>query len=626
MTLPIIERPLYGDIFLETTAWTTPFSWVDRTAYLVNGISYSEGGRLGMPGTPSVDVGTLVATFKNAPTVPAVGDLVRLKTGASQYAFVGYVQDVSQRVVFDDSVSYTTPNVLTTIFVSDWVGYISQFQAVGAGGANETTGVDETDSVYDWKKRVAALNKIVDSSYATKIIYASPGSLGTAPDMGDTDMVGSLAEHLDLIAASTDTFWYGTHYIPTNKTTGRTSLIDVYRLSALDSSGVTFTDELGTSGQLHYVEIDFENSSENVANSIVANNRVRFHVPDAEVTKIGGFNEENYVVVNEANVVGIGIDAVDKKTDSTSITTYGIRQADVSTNVAMPVFASGNVNLIANPSIEYSDDGYFHGGNVNGRVRRRKPSEDVNPFTAFTGQWAMRSRITTAATNTRIDYSGGESDGIPAFAGTTYYFKARAARGTVSRTDVQAQTRVIWYDDTETQIGATVTGMNVSLLNANTWYEVTSGAIVAPANTVRAAVHVFFTRTGGGNHTVGDRLWADAYQLSKADIPYFDGDTAGNFQYAYIWTGGVGASPSYRLSNKVDDQAGNILTRYSTTSMRATRIRWNAQEDLTKIDDLSMGRSVAVRYDGTTTTYRIVGIEGNIDAERYMIDYYLAKA
>ena len=625
MTLPIIERPLYGSIRLETTAWTTPFSWVDRTAYLVNGINYSEGGRLGMPGTPSVDVGTLVATLKNAPTVPAVGDLVRLRTGFGQYAFVGYVQDVSQRIVFDDSVSYTTPNVLTTIFVSDWVGYISQFQAVGAGGANETTGVDETDSVYDWKKRVAALNKIVDSSYSTKIIYATPGSVGTAPDMGDTDLVGSLAEHLDLIAASTDTFWYGTHYIPTNKTTGRTSLIDVYRLSGLDSSGVTFTDELGTSGQLHYVEIDFENSSENVANSIVANNRVRFHVPDAEVTKIGGFNEENYVVVNEANVVGIGIDAVDKKTDSTSITTYGIRQADVSTNVAMPVFATGNVNLIANPSVEYSDDGYSGGGNS--RVRRRQPSLDANPFAAFTGQWAMRSRQTTGtAGNAQIDYTGGESDGIPAVAGTTYYVKIRAARGTVSRTDMRAQVRVFWYDDTETQIGAVISGAYVSLANANTWYELTSGAIIAPAGTTRAKVQVFYNRIGGASISNADILWADGFQMSKADIPYFDGDTAGNFQYAYIWTGGVGASPSYRLSNKVDDQAGNILTRYSTTSMRATRIRWNAQEDLTKIDDLSMGRSVAVRYDGTTTTYRIVGIEGNIDAERYMIDYYLAKA
>ena len=621
MTLPIIEEPLYGQIYLETTAWSTPFSWVNRTADVVGEITYSEGGRLGMPGEANVQVGTLTATLKDVSTVPAVGDLVRVRMSTGDESWVGYVRDVGQRIVFDNSVSLNTPVVLTTIYCSDWVGYISQFQAVGAGGANETTGVDETDSEYDWRRRIAALNKIVDPTFSTKIIYATPGGSIGVPDMGDTDLVGSLADHLDLVAASTDTFWYGTHQIPTNKTTGRTSLIDVYQLDGLDSSGITFTDVAGTSGQLHYTEIDFENSSANVANSIVVNNRVRFHVPDDEVTKIGGFNEENYVVVNDANVVGVGINAVAQKTDSTSITTYGVRQAQVFTNVAMPVFASGNVNLVSNPSAEYDDNGYSGSGSA--VTRRRKPSQESSPFDAYSGEWAMRTRIKSTIAAPPIVYSGGESDGTPVVSSTSYVFKAQAARGSTSAGNARARFRVQWYDDDEALI-STQYGSYVNLTSTNTWYEVDHTA-TSPSTASRVVLAVEYSRSSGASIVAGNVYWADAYQMSKADIPYFDGDTQGNFQYSYIWTGGVGASPSYRLSNVVDDQAGNILDRFSTTSMRATRIRWNAQEDLSKVVDLSMGRSVNIRYDGTTTTYRIVGIDGNISPDRYMIDYYIAK-
>jgi hypothetical protein len=59
--------------------------------------------------------------------------------------------------------------------------------------------------------------------------------------------------------------------------------------------------------------------------------------------------------------------------------------------------------------------------------------------------------------------------------------------------------------------------------------------------------------------------------------------------------------------------------------MRAARIRWNAQEDLTAVSSLTVGKSISLVYDGTTTTYRIVGIDGNVDPDRYMIDYYLVK-
>jgi hypothetical protein len=622
MTLPIIEQPLYGEVLIETSPWATPFVWSDRTASLVAGFNYSQGGRVGTPGSSQVDVGTLNATFKNLASVPAVGELVRISFSKfAGYAFVGYVQDVSQRIVFDNSVSYTTPITLTTLNCVDWVGYVSQFQLVGMNGIDIITGTDNTTSQYTFGQRVAAINKSIDPTYATKML--TPITVGSFKYMGDTDYVGSISEHLNLVSNSAQTYWFAKNVIPTNKTTGRTGLIEVHSLASQVSSGYVFTDSAGTAGQLHYTEIDLENSTQNIGNEIVLNNRTRVDIIQPELTRIGGFNETNFMIVNNKEVVGIGIDREEKASDSTSITTYGNRQSVFDTNIPLS-FVWGN--YISNPSAEYSDDGYS--GIANSKVRRRQPLQDANPFAAYDGLWAMRARQSTAAASTRIVFSGGESDGIPVVGGITYTIKAQAARGTISRTDMISSMTIDWYNDDETVISSSTTA-NTTLTTANTWYLVTGG-FIAPATAVRATIRMSFARSGGGNISVGDRLWSDAWLFHRGGAPfladdYFDGDTTWVPNYSYGWTGGVGTSQSMKMSNLIDNMATEILARYSTTSIRATRIRWNAQEKLSAIPSLSVGKTLSLVYKGTTTTYRIVGIDGNVDPERYMIDYYLVK-
>jgi len=620
--MTILERPLYGKVKVETSPWANPFIWTDRTAQLVNGLRYSQGGRLSTPGTSQVDVGTLNATFKNLSSVPNVGALIRISfSDFSGYAFVGYVQDVSQRVVFEQSVSLTTPVVLTTLICNDWVGYISQFQGIGAGGKGVPGGGQLNESGYYYYERVQALNQIQDPTNNTKIIETLVNT--NANRLGDTDLVGTLSDHLDLVARSQpDFYWFGSNNLPTNITTGRNSLVYGNLTSNVQSSGKTFTDLVGTSGQLHYTEIDFENTTANVANNVVLNNRSRFYVEAEEVTKIGGFNEENYFVVNNQNVVGIGRDVTEDATDATSVTTYGVRRAEIETNLSY-WWGSGVFNLVINPSMEYSDDGFTR-GNTNSVVRRRQPGKDTNPFAAFSGLWAMRSRQTVASPTARVLFTGGEADGIPVVAGVTYYAYAYAARGTVSRTDMRSFITMRWYDDSETLL-STVNSFSVNLTNANTWYAVAS-SFVAPANAVRATIELYFERSGGANITVGDRLWTDGWYLSRTNLNgVFNGDTPNTNSFLYGWTGGVGSSPSYRVNNDVDNLAQTILAKYANTSMRATRIRWNAQENLASIPNLTVGKSVSVIYKGTTTTYRIIGIDGSIDTDRYMLDYYLIK-
>lgn len=618
--MTIREKYLYGLVKIETSPWANPFVWTDQTASLVAGVNYSQGGRVGPPGTSQVDVGTLNATFRNLSTIPAVGSLVRISfTGVSGYAFVGYVQDVSQRIVFDSTVKLSTPVTMTTLHCADWVGYVSQFQIVGVGGVNVSTGAEDISSFYDWDRRIAALNKAIDATFATKIVSAV--TTGTLEKMGDTDLVANVSNHLDLVNNTALTYWYPRNILPTNITTGRTGLVEIRSAGSLASSGKTFTDLAGTAGQLHYTEIDIENSSQNVANTIVANNRSRIYVYQSDVTKIGGFNETNFMVINNQKVIGVALDTVQKTSDTTSIGIYGNRQAEFETNAGL---SGSTANLIGNPSAEYTDDGYS--GIASTRVRRRKPLEDASPFAAYNGDWAMRSYQSTAATTAQFRFAGGESDGIPVTVALLYRFNAWVARGTPSRTDARFQLQIDWQNDDETTISSS-TGALVNLTNANTWYQGTISG-TAPAGATRAVVRIIIGRSGGGNQFVGDKYWADGLQLynDSLNIPYFDGDTPWDSTYGYGWTGGVGSSPSFRAANRLDNVASALLAQYSTTSLRVSRIRWNAQEDLTAVPDLSVGKTISLIYKGTTTTYRIIGVDGNISTDRYMIDYYLVKA
>jgi hypothetical protein len=585
-------------------------------------VNYSIGGRVGTPGQSQVDVGTLNATFKDLATAPLVGDLVRLRrTGTTDYAFVGYVQDVSQRIVFDNSVSLNTPVVLTTINCLDWVGYISQFQVVGVGGLAATTFAKE--NFYNYKSRIRALNNIVDPTNATQLI-AAPDSSVLPSEVGDTDIVGTISDHLDLVCITQNLYWFPGLNLPSNKTTGRAELIVVRLLSAVPSSGYTFTDAVGSAGQLHYIEIDFESSSQNVANTIVINNYAVITDISAtkEISKVGGGNKPNYNVVNGVEVVSVPYETNWQATDATSITTYGNRATEINTNLAGIV---QDLNLIGNPSLEYSDEGYT---TQQQRIARRKPIDNSTSFAPYHGEWALRFRIASAATSPEIRYTGSEADGIPVIPGVAYQFQAAGARGAPNRTDVRGRAFIRWTDDSGATISTAFSSQTTFGSTPYVW-QVMSLTSTAPATAERATVGIEYNRSGGGNFSAGDQFWGDGFLMRKSAsataVTYFDGDSASDTSFQYIWTGELGLSPTFKVTNNLDNIAATYLSRYSTTSNRVTRIRWNAQEDLTKVSLLRVGRTVSIIYDGTTTTHRIVGVDGNISPDRYMIDYYLEK-
>jgi hypothetical protein len=113
-------------------------------------------------------------------------------------------------------------------------------------------------------------------------------------------------------------------------------------------------------------------------------------------------------------------------------------------------------------------------------------------------------------------------------------------------------------------------------------------------------------------------MWVDGLMMHRSTSVgtpgggYFDGDSARGTAGIHVWSGEVGNSQSVILDNQLLTRATEIATQYSTTSVRATRIRWNAQEDLSSVSALSVGKQITIIYKGTTTTYRIAGIDGTV--------------
>lgn len=625
MTLPIIENPLYGQLQIETTTTTTTFSWVDHTQYL-NGFSYEEGAQDPKPGQVGADVGTLTASFADMASVPKSGDYIRVRRyGTTEYFFTGFITDVNQNVVFETRDALNSPTVITTVTALDWVGMLAQYASIGLDGRSPS-GVYDSLGGYSMDYRARAINYVIDPTLATEFVNIR--TITQPVKIAHTDVSGTLADHMELASRSSYCYWYGTHNLPTNATTGRTDLIDYQLWTTNNSSGYLFTDELGTGSNLHYTEIDLDSRSSDVANIVTVNNRNLVQYYANELTIVGGGNETNKVEVGNGRLVP-GIVPENKwiSQDATSVSSYGPRNLDIDTNVNTSYQSSFWANLVSNPSLEYDDNGYAAPSASNAPVvRRRKPLEE-SAMAAYTGEWALRVAGTGSTTQMNAVYAGTESDGIPVVASNYYRASFYVAR-TVGPTDTRCRVLITWYSARGSASSSQPTSAYVSLTAVNTWYRVTVfGRATSTAE--RATVTMQFQSNSGFSNTTN--VWVDGLMFHREDDtgsydwPYIDGDTSDTATVNYLWSGQAGQSQTWVVDNKLDTIGDLWLSQYSSTAIRPTRIRWNAQENLAAVSSLTVGKTIQLKRSGTTTTHRIVGISANVDPERYMIDYYLVK-
>lgn len=601
----ITESELYGLVFVEVADNTANVtSWVDITEWLTSG-GAERGGIKSIPGQSSTDVGSMSVTFKDLASTVNVGYWIRFRVG-SGVVWSGYVSDITRRIEFSKLFSNGSAT-FTTVSAADWVGVAS---GTVVDGSIQASALYSTGTTF-----IGKLNDAISASYDLISSSAAAGALS----FGNTDYVGSVSEHLDLLSNSgynpavpgTAPFrWNAT---PTSPTTSTPPPGGIYaNAGSFTSTGLTFTDVPGGSS-LHYTDLELGQSSQDVTNFVEVKNHSMTVYSGNPVLR----TYEDYTYTAQR---------------SSSIAINGQRSATVDTRAPMVYATHGtaslpDINLVWNPNVQVSSDYWVVDNSALSGCRRASTALEATPFAAFEGDYAMRRTVLTATSNVTIMYAHDNEEGIPVVPGYQYRFIGRGLRYS-SLTDLQIRADVIFYDDNSAVI-STISSGQVALTSIRTWYAAAVSG-TAPSTAVTAKIRLVYTRSGGANLTVGAKVFADGYQFFRVanlteTMTYLSGDTLDTYDYVYAWLGDEYRSESARFMNPVSLIASEILYANEASEMEISSLRWNAQEALASTSSLEINKTIQIVFDGVTATYLILGISFEISRERLMVNINVKK-
>lgn len=589
----IQEDKIYGQVFLEVS--TNGSSWTDVTADLITA-NGTRGQAEQREGLVSTEVGTLTFSLADTAHTFALGDFVRFRTTAGQYFWTGSISNVSKAYEF-------TPqeHVITTVTAVDWV-------AVAAGTQVNGAGVDVYAFASSWDTTINFLNSKLEPSADTRSLLATV--LDDTKVIGFTDLVASAAEHLDVVCNSITAGRWFANKIPATDTLPPAGCLQL-NYGAHASTGLTFTDVAGSG--LHYTDVIVQQDSGAVVNYVELTNRCMIDL--------------------DANGRRIYADHVAVSADTASIAANGQNSAGVSNIVATPsrthpIFP--DVNYVENPALRDSADMWQTGTFATFIATRRQTMAQATPFAAYVGSHALMNKITVATASTTIQYLGIDNEGIPCGAGQTFRFECASLRYG-SLTDTRSRAELLFFDEDGTVL-QTSSGNYTTLTTARAWYNNWVRG-TAPAGTAYVRPRIFFNRSGAGNFTVGHKVFGDAFSMyeiaSTSDnntMPWFDGDTADTIADIYVWRGERNASPSMRLENTVQTRADAIVAANNSNALQVRGLRWNSQEDMTKLALLDLDKTISVVFNGVTETYVITGLSFSVDYARLMVDISVQKA
>lgn len=608
----ILEERVYGQIFFHTadTSHSYPAPvWIDRTAF-VRSITAQRGVPEQVTGFTRAAVGSMtVELFSNTDSgyypqgtggIPIFGDYltvgayVKLST-ADGVLWAGKVKELQREFIFDPELK-----VLTRLICVDWV----------AEAAQTVT----TDNYYTITAG-ATLNAAVtdlDAYLGGASVLAAP-TYTVSPDVSPTDDPLTVAQHLDDIANSVaGGRWYATNAVPTTMALPAAALA-VRAGTSYSSTGLTFTDVAGAG--LHYTDITVSYDTGNVVNNLAVTS--------------------NYLSGVDADGKHLYATHAAVATDAASAAAYGARADELSTRVYLtPSLFTGSsipiVNSVSNPQLNNEVTGWTT-LTANAQGVRTKPSVQVTPFDneAGAGLYAFRTRVTTAVPSVTMGYAYKGED-LEVVAGYRYRFDLSAARGDLTSSLSQAQLQILWKDANQTVLSTSSSG-NLSLgASARVWYR--AGLLAtAPAGAVFAELRWLFKRSDAANLAVGSHYWATAaafYRVPLSGTPaadYFTGDTADTSTVVYGWVAEPHASNSAMYVNTLQPFADNIVDSLSTAVEVVRRLRWNAQEDISKLHLLQLDKTVTVVVDGVSATYLIIGLQLSVEFKRIMLEVSLKK-
>lgn len=484
------------------------------------------------------------------------------------------------------NVTLTSATVGATIpsytFTATATTHVLQIQLAETFTA--TTGLQETVSFYDF-----ALTRV-----ATDLTYRVQDNLYS----------GSLVDHFDLATQSVGAYWW----VDKKNVTQFVQDFD-YSVPV-----ATFSDLLAV-GSINYSDISVSYDTANVVNQIIVNNL------GSRVSTIGSDKFEEYTVAWS-------------ESDATSITNWGARQFDLTTNLWTQV---NRYNWQPNPSLAASDFG-LQSGNAALELLRVELATNSTGATGYltsgatqpvtgAGSFVSRGRLTAQTATVIFIHGGSNAAGV----GTLNYIVTPSTQYTAStylrsgvghNTSLTGRADIRWFTDTGTVI-STSSG-TASTVTATGWTRV---SVTATAPATAAYGTVFSTFIYGGANNTGFRYYATAQQMETAATAsaWFSGDTTDDLTYVYEWEGLPGESRSIRYLNMMDTRTGELLTEFGTPSVTVSKLRWNTGENTLVAATLDIGSVITVTFKGTTANYRVVGINHDITTDKWMMEMSVAK-
>lgn len=445
------------------------------------------------------------------------------------------------------------------------------------------TGVQESVAFYNF-----ALTRV-----ATDLTYR----------VQDNDLSGSLVEHFDLATQSVGAYWW----------VDKKNITQFAQDFDYSVPVGTFSDTIAD-GNLYYTDISTAYDTSAVINNITLNNIGRRRT---------AFETDSYESYD--------VNWVDS--DTTSITNWGARSYDLTTNLYTAV---DRYNFIPNPSLAYGDFG-LQTGNATMTVNRQQlsiiadgatgnlSSGATQPVSGIGGFIARAVPTSNTATGIII-YGGsnivGTTPCFPVTPSTQYTASGYLRAGVGHSTSLTGRMDIRWY----TEAGAVISTSNgaTAAISSTAWTRRTLTA-TAPANAAYASVFSTFVYAGANN--TGFKYYSTGVQLEAASSvsAWFSGDTTDDATYVYEWEGTLGQSRSIRYTNMMDTRTGELLTEFATPIVRINSLTWNTAQNPIVATNLDIGSLVNITFKGTTATYRVTGINHDITPERWMMTLQVAK-
>lgn len=469
------------------------------------------------------------------------------------------------------TLTTTSATVPTLTFVATGTTHRIRFEL------NETFTQTSTGTKEDFILRDFSLYEILDTPFELQ------------PHLNEM----SVSQAFDLASQSVGGYWWVDKKNETN--------FAQFPLSEVSEH--TFTDEAGSEGDLHYIDIEAGYDSRDIVNTVTVDNLGR--VPQYEDATKFGPETLSYLAPSDA-------DSVDE---------WGARALTLTSNIYCPVVT----NYVTNPSVEANLNGIRIGASSNARIRRRNTASYTISGGDIDGVGTrLLAMIQTSASGDVIPVWNNEDDDAEIFvtAGQQYTAVGYAARIN-STADAQTRIQIRWLDLAGDLLSTS--SSSYTNLGATTWRKLTVTA-TAPANSVTAHIRLQYTRSGGGNFSTGNVHVADSVALfDGTNTDYFDGSTPDTTSFLYRWTGLEQQSSSRQYVNNLFTRAEAIETKFAAPQFTVKSVTWNAAEDFTQAYQFDIGQNVTVVFKGVTGLYRVTGIEHSMRPESWIVKLKLGK-